>query len=143
MDDNDVRVFKEVAKAISGYTENPEEFLAKMRKSGNASRKDRDTEKDKDKKKSKEDEKKEKSAEELDSKKKVIIQRPDQEKSKIGGFKFLDSIDDNIAQLLFDNNIKTIDDLEKLTFKDLIKIKGIKRKNAKMIIKEIEEKVKI
>jgi flagellar protein FlaI len=152
MDDNDVRVFREVAKAISGYAENPEEFLAKMRKSGNASRKDRDTEKDKDKEKPKnakikekpkKDEKKEKSAEDLESKKKVIIQRPEEEKSKLDAFKFLDSIDSNIAQLLVDNNIKSIDDLEKLTFKDLIKIKGIKRKNAKMIIKEIEEKVKI
>ncbi|UCF49639.1 MAG: type II/IV secretion system ATPase subunit, partial [Thermoplasmatales archaeon] len=33
MDDNDVRVFKEVAKAISGYADNPEEFLKKMRSS--------------------------------------------------------------------------------------------------------------
>jgi flagellar protein FlaI len=33
MKDNNIRTFKEVAKAISGYTENPEEFLKKIKKS--------------------------------------------------------------------------------------------------------------
>jgi flagellar protein FlaI len=34
MKDNEIRTFKEVARAISAYTENPKEFLEKIRKSG-------------------------------------------------------------------------------------------------------------
>ena len=44
------------------------------------------------------------------------------------------------AKLLFENDIKSAEDIEKLTFKDLIKIKGIKRKDVKMILKEVEVK---
>jgi flagellar protein FlaI len=136
MDDNDVRVFKEVAKAISSYAENPNEFLEKIRKSGDSSRKDKDIKKEE--KPSKKQVQKTK--EEESKKSKVIIKRSEDVISKKEVFKVLDSIDENIAKLLYESNIKSVNDLEKLTLKDLVKIKGIKRKNAKMILKEVEEK---
>ena len=54
--------------------------------------------------------------------------------------KELDAIDDSTETLLFDNGIKTIKDLKKASKKDLTRIKGIDRKTAKNIIKELSDK---
>ena len=59
---------------------------------------------------------------------------------KLGAFKDIESIDDETAVLLYDNGITTIDSITTATIKDLTKIKGIKRKTAKKIKKEIEKK---
>jgi hypothetical protein len=49
------------------------------------------------------------------------------------------SIDGKNSKLLNENNIKNIQDLENTTIKELIKIKGIKRRLAKQIKKEVRE----
>ena len=59
---------------------------------------------------------------------------------KIQVFNNIKSIDDKIAMLLFNNGYNTIDALTNATIKDLTKIKGIKKKTAKAIIKEMEKK---
>jgi len=141
MDDNDVRVFREVAKAISGYTENPEEFLKKMRLSGKITKKNEN--KDDDAEKTIKENKISKSSEELDKKKIQNKEKPDDTDIKLEGFKDLKIIDDVSAKLLYDNDIKSVDDLRILTYKELVSIKGMKRKIAKRIIKELEKKDKI
>ena len=140
MDDNDVRVFREVAKAISGYAENPDEFLEKMRKSGKHQKKAGDKDKGKESEKPKKE--KSKSTGELEEKKKgnMLISRDSG--NEFEGFEGFESIDDEVAKLLFDNDVKSIDDLKVLSVRDLVRIKGIKRKIAKGILKEFEEKVK-
>jgi len=59
---------------------------------------------------------------------------------KINAFKDINSIDDETAVMLFDNGITSIDALNSISQKDLIKIKGLKRKTAKIIKKELEKK---
>jgi len=60
--------------------------------------------------------------------------------SKIEVFKDLKSIDEDTAVLLYDNGFTTVEALTTASLKDLIKIKGIKRKIAKKIKKEVEQK---
>ena len=60
--------------------------------------------------------------------------------TKIQALKDLKSVDEETAVILYDNGLKSIDDLISVSLKDLIKIKGIKKKVAKKIKKEIEEK---
>ncbi len=67
------------------------------------------------------------------------LERKDKE-IKIKAFKDMISIDDETAILLFDNGITTIDALKTTPQKSLIKIKGIKRKKANHIKKELDEK---
>ena len=50
------------------------------------------------------------------------------------------NIDDETAILLYDNNIKSIDDLNNASIKELVKIDGIKKKEVKKFKKEIEKK---
>ena len=57
-------------------------------------------------------------------------------------FSKIPSIDGKISDLLHENNIDTIEELSKKTIKDLTKIKGIRKKVAKQIKKEIEEHLK-
>jgi ERCC4-type nuclease len=57
-------------------------------------------------------------------------------------FKDLTSVDDVTARLLFDNDIKSVDDLRMLSLKELIQIDGIDKKDAKKIKKELEKSVK-
>jgi len=64
---------------------------------------------------------------------------PPIEIEKVETFKDINSIDVDIAVLLLDNGIKSIDDLKKATIKDLTKIRGIRKKNAKQIKKEVNE----
>ena len=52
------------------------------------------------------------------------------------------SIDNKTAILLYENGFMSIDDLSDATLKDLTGIKGIKRRLAKKIIKEIKVKLK-
>ncbi|MCK4366092.1 MAG: hypothetical protein KAW45_08570 [Thermoplasmatales archaeon] len=61
--------------------------------------------------------------------------------AKIEAFKDMESIDDKAAVLLYDNGYTSIDYLKDVTVKDLIKIKGIKRKTAKNIKEEIDKKI--
>jgi ERCC4-type nuclease len=80
-------------------------------------------------------------AEEPEIKKKEVSEEPDVEKeSKIEIFKDYESIDDDTAVLLYDNGFTTVGTIENATLKDLKKIKGLKRKTAKNIKKEIEHK---
>ncbi|UCH71874.1 MAG: helix-hairpin-helix domain-containing protein, partial [Thermoplasmatales archaeon] len=61
---------------------------------------------------------------------------------EIDAFKDINSIDQKIAKLLYENGISCIGDLIEKNIKDLTKIKGIKRKLAKKIKKEVESIVK-
>jgi NAD-dependent DNA ligase len=58
---------------------------------------------------------------------------------KVDAFKGIESVDDETAALIYDNGFTSIEDLKNATAKDLIKIKGIKRKKAKKIIKELSD----
>jgi len=59
---------------------------------------------------------------------------------KLEAFKDVDSIDENTAILLYDNGYKTVEMLEETDLKDLTKIKGLKKKIAKKIKDELEER---
>jgi len=52
-------------------------------------------------------------------------------------FKDIKSIDGKIAKLLLENGVDSIDSLRTMTIKDLVSIKGIKRRIAKKIKKEV------
>jgi hypothetical protein len=62
-----------------------------------------------------------------------------EEETQILSFKDLDSIDQHTAKILYSNGITNIETLKITPIKELIKIKGIKRKKAKLIKKELEE----
>jgi hypothetical protein len=75
---------------------------------------------------------------------KEISKKEDEEKSEvsfdqINEFSEIQSIDNNIADLLKNNGYLSINDLKNVTIKDLTKIRGIKRKTAKKIKKDIEK----
>ena len=77
-------------------------------------------------------------------KQKKIKKDEDEKESKIeldktNVFDDIKSIDDKIAEILFNNGYKSIDDLTDISIKDLTKIKGIKRKTAKKIKKDINK----
>ncbi len=57
---------------------------------------------------------------------------------KIDAFKGISNIDEKTASLLYENGIKSIDVLRGKSVRELTRIKGIKRKLAKRIQKEIE-----
>ncbi|UCH72277.1 MAG: hypothetical protein JSW62_01645, partial [Thermoplasmatales archaeon] len=59
---------------------------------------------------------------------------------KISAFKDMNSIDKNIAVLLYDNNIISVNELKELSLKDLIRIKGIKKRTARKIKEELDKK---
>jgi len=65
-------------------------------------------------------------------------QEKDLEK-KIETFKDISSIDEKTAVLLYDVGFTTLNLLKDADFKDLKKIKGLKRKKVKEIIKDVEE----
>jgi flagellar protein FlaI len=134
MHNSDIRTYREVAKAISRYAENPDGFLKKMRHP------------DKKKKKDKHEDKKDKDwlpsfTDDLAELKKkysgkLIVSDLG---IKVDAFKAIESVDDETAVYLYDNGFTSIEDLKNATAKDLIKIKGIKRKKAKRIIKELSD----
>ena len=135
MKDNDVRTYKEVAKAISHYVENPDDFMQRIKQTKKEKKVIKE-EIEQEEKKKKEKEKKAKEEE-----KTVELSKPKDnlENQKIDTFKGLKSIDADAAKLLFGNGYTSIDELKKASFKDIAKIKGIKKKKAKEIKKEIEE----
>jgi len=60
---------------------------------------------------------------------------------KIETFKDYVTIDERTAILLYNNGFTTTESLKNATIKDIRKIKGIKRRTAKKIRKEIDEKI--
>jgi len=65
-----------------------------------------------------------------------IIEQETTEEIKL--FENIDCIDDKVANTLYLNGYTSIEELKNATYKDLKKIKGISRKTAKNIIKELE-----
>jgi hypothetical protein len=63
-------------------------------------------------------------------------------KVDLSAFKDIKSIDKRIGDLLYRNGYFSLDDLRKATIDDLVQIRGIKRKLAKNIKKEIEQQQK-
>ncbi|MCX6667331.1 MAG: helix-hairpin-helix domain-containing protein [Euryarchaeota archaeon] len=61
--------------------------------------------------------------------------------SKIDIFKDIKSIDEETAILLYDNGFTSIDVVKKASLRDLTRIKGIRKKLAKHIKREIEQKL--
>ncbi|MCK4903026.1 MAG: helix-hairpin-helix domain-containing protein, partial [Thermoplasmatales archaeon] len=150
MNENEVRTYKEVAKAISRYTENPEDFLKKMRNPDLQKKKDDKKEEEPSKKKSKLSTKKEKSEKELNE----MLTAPGEDQNwgqdeseiisenKIVALSDIEHIDVKTAALLQDNGIDSIEDLKNASVKDLSKIEGIDKKLAKKIKKEVEKNIK-
>ena len=64
----------------------------------------------------------------------------EKEDVKIDVFRGIGSIDGKISKLLYNNGINSVDTLRKTPVKKLTKIKGIRRKLAKKIKKEVGEK---
>ncbi len=142
MDDSDIRVYREVAKVIAGYSENPEEFLKKMRESRNKEKPGKDNKKSEKEEKPEIEQKSGKSIKITDEKQLESQGKPNVIDNKLEVFKDLKTIDDVTAKLLFDNNINSINDLRIISLNDLALIKGMKRKIAKKIKKEVEKKFK-
>jgi len=61
-------------------------------------------------------------------------------KSAVEAFKGMESIDEKTALLLYNHGYFSVDDLKKTTINDLTAIRGIKRKHAKQIKKELDKK---
>ncbi len=144
MHDNGIRTFTEVAKAISAYTDNSEEFLKKIRTIKKKSNGKNNHKKQEEKK---EEQKTEESfdADEFDEKLKeddkiLSVQLKENNENKIKIFEGINSIDEETAILLYDNGFIDIQTLKNASVKDLSKIKKLKRKIAKKIIKELNEK---
>ena len=57
---------------------------------------------------------------------------------KIEPFKDMESIDNKTAVILYDNYITSISELKEVPYKDLTKIKGLKKKVAKDIVAELD-----
>ena len=128
MNDNDVRTFREVAKVIARYAENPEDFLSHMENSMEKKKND----KSEDKKEG--NIKKEKQKGTLESDVKLT--------DKIDAFSEFQSINGETAKLLQENGFKSIKDLKNASIKDLTSIKKIKKKTAKKIKEEIDKQIK-
>lgn len=68
------------------------------------------------------------------------VEQPPAIKVDISAFKGIESIDDHTGELLYRNGYFSLDDVRKATVDDLVQIRGIKRKLAKTIKKEVEQK---
>ena len=127
MQKNNLRSFKEVAKVISWYAENPDDLLKKLKEANN-----------KENKISYLEDGKKPSNKIVDIVEK--IEEPiDNDSSYIDAFKKISVINKDIAKILFYSKIKSIEDLKNNSIKDLTKIKGMDKKTAKMIVKEVEK----
>jgi len=133
MKDNNVRTFKEVAKAISRYVESPEEFMKTVNITGTKPV----GKKPKPNKKVEKTNKIEKPIDEVYPKEKRFDEKPNN-----NGFEDIISIDEKTAILLNDNGFMSIEDFRNISRSDLKKIKGLKNKDAKKIFEEIQEKLK-
>lgn len=63
-----------------------------------------------------------------------------QKKVFLDGFEGIECIDEKIAEILYKNGYFSIENLKEATIDDLVEIRGIKRKLAKQIKKEISQK---
>jgi|GEM_PF-928963 len=70
---------------------------------------------------------------------KILDYVKNDKKEKITVFKDIKSIDEKTAKILIENGIDSMDILKTKTIKDLVKIKGIRRKIAKQIKRELKE----
>ncbi len=163
MRDNDIRTYQEVAKAVSRYSENPDDFLKKMRHPEPKKKKDKNKDKKGSESKKKKTEKFVEESPELGNNISVdqkelqetpVIQSEEKQEGdkpesdvelddKINAFKDMESIDNETAVLLYDNGFTSVDNLNNVSQKELIKIKGIKRKTAKKIIKELNDNISV
>jgi len=163
MRDNDIRTYQEVAKAVSRYSENPDDFLKKMRHPEPKKKKDKNKDKKGSGSKKKKTEKLVEESPELSNNISVdqkelqetpVIQLEEKQDGdkpesdvelddKINAFKDMESIDNETAVLLYDNGFASVDNLNNVSRKELIKIKGIKRKTAKKIIKELNDNISV
>ena len=134
MNKKDVRTFREVAKIFSRYTENPKEFIEKIRSSDNDIP-EKDSLDSKDIADTPKNESDEKTAINIDEKQKI-------NKKEYDDFNNLKSIDEETADILKSNGILTIKDLKDTSLKDLIKIKGINKKTVKTIKEDIDKQPK-
>jgi hypothetical protein len=64
-------------------------------------------------------------------------------KVNLNAFKGIESIDEKAAELLYKNGYFSIENIKDATVNDLVQIRGIKRKLAKQIKNEIEQKMTI
>jgi len=148
MNEYNVRTFIEVAKAISRYTENPDDFIKRMRESIKTLKNEiKKTKGENDKEGSKDDKQDNKinKQKKKKSKKKKNLKKEPKEDAKpeeITAFDDVESIDTQTALLIFENGIKNIDGLKGISVKELTKDCGIEKKTAKKIVKEIKEKYK-
>ncbi len=134
MQKNDVRTFKEVAKVVSRYAENSVDFLKKMK---DAKKKNDKGNKAKKSKSEEIDKSFDETADVLqDTKGSVDIEHST---SDADAFKDVSSITSDISKLLIDKGFKSIEDLKNSSVKELTKIKGIDKKTAKNILKEIKK----
>jgi len=127
MNNTNIRTFTEVAKVISRYSENSEEFLEKMRKA-------------KKKKKSNSETKKSKKIENFDRETKKIEDVMDLDEEDVFGS--FETINKKLSELLTKNGYKSVESLKNVTIKKLTEIEGIDKKTAKKIIKEVKKKAK-
>ncbi len=67
------------------------------------------------------------------------VEQPPEVKVDLSVFKGIPSIDERVGDLLYRNGYFSLDDLHKATVDDLTHIRGIKRKLAKKIKKEVEQ----
>jgi hypothetical protein len=89
-----------------------------------------------------EDKEKEQRITEKKEEKKVIFQESSKEYyKKMEVFKEIESIDEKTAILLYNNGFTSINEINDVTLEDLIRIKGIKRRIAKNIKREIKKKI--
>jgi hypothetical protein len=70
-----------------------------------------------------------------------VVEQPPKIKVDVSAFKDIESIDEHIGELLYRNGYFSLDDLRKATIDDLVHIRGIKRKLAKKIKKEVDQKI--
>ena len=118
-----------LAKVISWYAENPDDFLKKLKETNKKDNKINNF--------LSEDIKK-------PSNKKVVIvnniEEPiDNDLSYTVAFKEISVINKDIAKILFYSKIKSIEDLKNSSIKDLTKIIGLDKKTAKKIVNEIKK----
>jgi hypothetical protein len=70
----------------------------------------------------------------------IAEEKPLKMKIDITAFKGMETIDEKTAELLYKNGYFSIANLKEATIDDLVQIRGIKRKHAKQIKKEVQEK---
>ncbi len=126
MKKNNLRTFKEVAKAISWYTENTDDFLKKLKEN----KKDINKFHIRDIKKP--------------LNKEVLFvnnskEISDNELLYADLFKEISVIDKNVARILYYSKIESIEDLKNKSIKDLTKIKGLNKQIAKKILLEVKK----